>query len=78
MVQTVHGLKIQVAVMDTQNRHLIEEENAEKKSIEMEDRCAELIKSNLSIPSRGAISYFTHLFFHTLRTFKRLTVTVER
>ena len=42
MVQTVHCLKIQVAVMDTQNRHLIErvrilEENADKKSIETED-----------------------------------------
>ena len=28
MVQTVHGLKIQVAVMDTQNRHLIEREDS--------------------------------------------------
>ena len=42
MVQTVHGLKIQVAVMDTQNRLLIErvrilEENAHQKSIEAED-----------------------------------------
>lgn len=39
MVQTVNGLKIQVAVMDTKNKHLQErvrilEENAEMKSVE--------------------------------------------